>query len=111
MSEALAVYEAIVGVLVVGTFGATAFLIKAGILWWTYAPGAAVQQALLTGLLLILFLRVLYQVLVREALSAVVVFEALFGRLSRGDLDRIIEEARKAIEAQSAQQAGKQEDA
>lgn len=102
ISEAIAIYEALVGVIVAVSFGIFAFFAQG--IWRGVVEGSwgNARLPLVIALSLLLLARLLYRVLLREAVGAVVAFEALFGRLSRGDLDRLIEEARKAIEAQTS---------
>lgn len=101
VSEALAIYEALIGVTLVVSFGSLALLTQTLVRWLVGSAWEDIRVPLIIALSLVLFARLLYRMLVRETIGAVVAFEALFGRISRGDLDRLIEEAKKAIDAQA----------
>jgi hypothetical protein len=105
VSDGLAESEALIGSATAIALGAALFLGKALVLALTGSWGSArlpfglaAAGAALTWLV--------YSALVKQSVTAGAVYEALFGYVSRSELDRIIEQAKGAMAAQTEAVAG-----
>lgn len=101
VSDGLAEPEALIGALTALVLGVVLFLGK-GLMLGLAGSWPLARLPFGIAALVVVLIWLTYSALVRQSITVSAVYEALFGQISRSELDRIIEQAKSAIAAQTA---------